>query len=288
MKVVINTYKKHKKTVDNFIISSIKNTSINYIENAESIFKKYDFIQLIYSVDEAFNQVSPIICKDKRETLNIGSSKSHYFSKLDLNEDGFYISNPYIHYRTGKASLTVVRKIDDHYYIFDCNLLLLLEELKLIEYNSVHDKVTRIIYAIGATILAIVAIALIVYGGYRLVELFFINLENDFFHSIFKSIIAVTLGIAIFDLAKQIMEHEVLFRNFSHEEGHQYKVLGKFLSSIIIALSIETLMVVFKITLDDYTNMLYAFYLIIGTTVMFVGLAFFFKTIQNSERSNES
>ncbi|CAA6805070.1 MAG: N-linked glycosylation glycosyltransferase PglG [uncultured Sulfurovum sp.] len=285
MKVVINTYKKHKTTVDNFIINSIKNTSINYIENAESIFKKYDFIQLIYSVDEAFNQVSPIICKDKRETLNIGNSKSHYFSKLDLNEDGFYISNPYIHYRTGKASLTVVRKIDDHYYIFDCNLLFLLEELKLIEYNSVHDKVTRIIYATGATILAIVAIALIVYGGYRLVELFFMNPESDFFHSIFKSIIAVTLGIAIFDLAKQIMEHEVLFRNFSHEDGHQYKVLGKFLSSIVIALSIETLMVVFKITLDDYTNMLYAFYLIIGTTVMFVGLAFFFKTIQNSKES---
>lgn len=290
MKVVINTYKKHKTTVDNFIITSIKNASTNYIDNADIILKKYNFIQLLYSVDEEFNQVSPVICKQQRETVNIGNDKSHYFAKLHLDEDGFYISNPYIHYRTGKASLTVVRKIDDHYYVFDCNLLLLLEELKLIEYNSLHDKITRMVYAIGATILAIVAMALIVYGGYKLIEIFSMNLHSDFFHSIFKSIIAVTLGIAIFDLAKQIMEHEVLFHSFSHEEGHQYKVLGKFLSSIVIALSIETLMVVFKITLDDYKNMLFAFYLIIGTTAMFVGLAFFFKTIQNSkqDKNNES
>ncbi|CAA6825228.1 MAG: N-linked glycosylation glycosyltransferase PglG [uncultured Sulfurovum sp.] len=290
MKVVINTYKKHKITVDNFIITSIKNASINYIDNAESILKKNNFIQLIYSVDEAFNQVSPVICKKQKETLNIGNNKSHYFAKLHLDEDGFYISNPYIHYRTGKASVTVVRKIDDYYYVFDCNLFLLLEELKLIEYNSLYDKTTRMVYAIGATILAIVAMALIVHGGYKLFEIFLMDVHQDFFHSIFKSIIAVTLGIAIFDLAKQIMEHEVLFHNFSHEEGHQYMVLGKFLSSIVIALSIETLMVVFKITLDDYKNMLYAFYLIIGTTAMFVGLAFFFKTIQNSkqDKNNES
>ena len=39
----------------------------------------------------------------------------------------------------------------------------------------------------------------------------------------------------------------------------QNKVLGKFLISIIIALSIETLMVVFKIALGDYTQMLAAY-----------------------------
>lgn len=279
MKVVINLYKKHKLTVDNYIITSIKNGPKGYIEHADILLKKYPFIQLIYSVDKDYNQVSPVICKERKETYSIGKDKSHYFSKLHLDSDGFYISNPYIHYRTGKASLTVVRKIDDQYYIFDCNLILLLEELKLIEYNSVHERVKSIVYAVGATILALVAIALILHGGYKLISIPFLPVGSDFFHSIFKSIIAVTLGIAIFDLAKQIVEHEVLFHSFSHQEERQYKVLGKFLSSIVIALSIETLMVVFKIALDDYTQLLSAFYLIIGTTVMFVGLAFFYKTI---------
>lgn len=290
MKVVINLYKKHKMTVDNYIITSIKNEPAEYIENAEKMLKKYRFIQLIYSVDESFNQASPVICKQRKETFNIGNDKSHYFAKVHLDEDGFYISNPYIHYRTGKASITVVRKINGYYYIFDCNLILLLEELKLIEYNSIHDQVKRAFYAVGSTILAFVAIALLLYGGYKLTTIVSMSLiSNDFLHSIFKSIIAVTLGIAIFDLAKQIMEHEVLFHSFSHEEEHQYKVLGKFLSSIVIALSIETLMVVFKLALYDYEHMLSAFYLIIGTTGMFIGLAFFFKTIKStaSEKKEE-
>jgi len=105
--------------------------------------------------------------------------------------------------------------------------------------------------------------------------------EVEFMHNIFKSIIGITLGLATFDLAKQIFEHEVLFYSFHHPEDKQYKVLGKFLISIVIALSIETLMVVFKIALDDYTHMLSAFYLLIGTTIMLIGLGWFYKTIRD-------
>jgi uncharacterized membrane protein len=106
--------------------------------------------------------------------------------------------------------------------------------------------------------------------------------DIDFLQDIFKSIISITLGLAIFDLAKQIFEYEVLFKSFQHPENRQYKVLGKFLISIVIALSIETLMVVFKIALDDYTNMLSAFYLMIGTTLMFVGLGFYYKILSKT------
>ena len=131
----------------------------------------------------------------------------------------------------------------------------------------------------GVLFLSIVSIMLILYGGYIFVEIIFSFGNIDFLQSIFKSIISITLGLAIFDLAKQIFEHEVLFDSFQHPEDKQYKVLGKFLISIVIALAIETLMVVFKVALNDYTQMLSAFYLMIGTTLMFVGLAYFYKII---------
>jgi hypothetical protein len=41
-----------------------------------------------------------------------------------------------------------------------------------------------------------------------------------------------------------------------------------------------------KIVLDNYQNMLSAFYLLLGTTIMFVGLAYFQKSIK-SDTSNE-
>ncbi len=216
-----------------------------------------------------------------------GVNKKHYFAKLDLDDNGFYLSNPYIHYRTGKSSISIVHYVDDVYYVFDCNLIELLEELKLIEYNSLHDKFKKSIYFLGSLLLVFVAIALIVYGGYVLFALLFSPDDNEFLNEVFKSIISIKLGLAMYDLAKQIFEHEVIFHSFAHEEDKQYMMLSKFLISIVIALSIETLMVVFKLALKDPTQMLSAFYLMIGTTIMFVGLAYFYKTIKETSRKNK-
>jgi len=287
MKQVINTYKKYKLTVDEFIIMMIKSLPKEYIKNADIILKSHPNIQLIYAVDENYKQTSPIICKQRSEDENIGSAKEHYFSQVTFSNDNFYISNPYIHYRTGKSSLTVVHKLDNIYYVFDINLVGLLEDLKLIEFNSTYDKIKRTVYFFGAFMLGLVAIILILYGAYIFGRIIFIQGEHDLLHNIFQTIISITLGIAIYDLANQIFEHEVLFTTFDKEEDRQYKILGKFLTSIIIALSIETLMVVFKIVLGDYDKMLSAFWLLLGTTLMFVGLAYFYKTIKESSCEEE-
>ena len=282
MKEVINIYRKQKINVDSFVKRLIDSLPKDYMTEAQSILKQYRYIQLMYGVNSEYRQITPIMCKKGADSSHINSDKSHYFMKLHLDENGIYISNPYIHYKTGKASVSVVHFVDSTYFIFDIDLILLLEELKLIEYNSFHDKVKRVIYFFGSTALALVSVALIGYG----VFVFFILMSSlqasDFLHDIFRSIISITLGLAIYDLAKQIFEHEVMYQSFHKSEDKQYKVLGKFLISIIIALSIETLMVVFKIALEDLSNMISAFYLLIGTTIMFVGLGYFYKTIQES------
>ena len=287
MKQVINIYRKHKLSVDNFISSFVRSIPQDCVANATSIFEKYKYVQLIYGVDQSYKQSTPIMYRKESDSSHIGSDKSHYFNNLDFDESGVFISNPYIHYRTGKASVSVVRKIDDILYVIDIDLMILLEDLRFIEYNSTHDKVKRSVYFLGSALLTLVAIALIVYGGYVFFALMFTLSTADFLHDIFTSIIAITLGLAIFDLAKQIFEHEVVFQSFHQPDDKQYKVLGKFLISIIIALSIETLMVVFKIALEDHTQMLSAFYLLIGTTIMFIGLAYFYKTIKESSTNEE-
>jgi hypothetical protein len=282
VKEVINIYKKNKLAVDNYIVTLINSLPKDYIENADMILNNNEYIQLIYAVDSDYKQVSPVICRKHRDKSNINSNKAHYFTKLALDENGIYISNPYIHYRTGKASLSAVVFTNNTYYVFDINLIGLLETLRLIEYNRAHNQFKKVVYTVGASLLAIVALLLILYGGYKFISHLIYDADKDFLKGIFESIIAITLGLAIYDLAKQIFEHEVLFSSFDHSEGKQYKMLGKFLISIIIALSIETLMVVFKIALSDYSQMLSAFYLIIGVTIMFVGVGYFYKTIKLS------
>lgn len=284
MKEVINLYKKHYLTIENFIQMLINGFKKDYMLNSSDILKKYHFIQLIYSVDANYKQNSPIICRKEMDDTQVGSDKSHYFTKLQLDDSGLYISNPYIHYRTGKASISIVKRTDNNYFVFDINLLELLEDLKLIEYNSAHDKVKRSVYFLGSSILALIALALIGYGGYVFISLMIYFSDDTFLHDIFKSIISVTLGLAMYDLSKQIFEHEVISPSFHHPEAKKYQVLGKFMISIIIALSIETVMVVFKIALEDYTKMYAAFYLLLGITMLFISLGYFYKTItQKSE-----
>ena len=287
MREIINIYKKNKMTIESYIHSIIATMPKDSIDVADEILKKYNFIQLMYEADKDYKQISPVVCRKERLDEGIGSDKSHYFVKLDLDDKGEYISNPYIHYRTGRASVSVVVAESDRYKVFDINLVQLLEHLKMIEHNSAYERYKKVIYSIGSMFLSIVSILLILYGGYIFVKILFGSADTDFLQAIFKSIISITLGLAIFDLAKQIFEHEVLFQSFEHPENRQYKILGKFLISIVIALAIETLMVVFKIALDDYTQMLSAFYLMIGTTLMFVGLGYYYKILSDTENSDK-
>jgi len=287
MREVIIQYRKHKISVDSFLKSLVQSLPKNYIKESSRILKEHKYIQLIYGVDKDFHQKTPIMFLKESDASHIGSDKSHYFVKLHLDNDRTYISNPYIHYKTGKASLSVVYLQDDTYYVLDINLIVLLEELKLIEYNSTHDKFKRAIYFLASSSLAIVSFALIVYGNFIFLMLMLSLGEGDFLHDIFKSIISITLGLAIFDFARQIFEHEVIFKSFHQAEDKPYKVLGKFIIAIVIALAIEALMVVFKIALDDYGKMLSAFYLIVGTTLMLVGLGYFYKMIKSTTDQEE-
>ncbi|MBT5934520.1 hypothetical protein [Sulfurimonas sp.] len=283
MKKIVQIFKKDQAYIVSHIRGIVGALPRNLLKDSKSIFKKYKYIDIMYSVDSNYKQNSPSIYKNKSIAESIDSDKSQYFSNIDLKDNDVFISSPYIHHTSGNPSISVVQRIGDVYYVIDINMVLLFEELKLIEYNSIHEKTIKLVYIFGSSILGFISLSLIGYGAYVLFALMFSLGGSDFLHDVFKSIVAVTIGLAMFDLSRQIIEQEVLFKSFHKEKNREFKILGKFLVSIIIALSIETLMVVFKIVLDDYTNMLSAFYLLIGTTIMFVGLAYFQKTVTSAK-----
>jgi hypothetical protein len=287
MKKIIQIYKKDQQHIVGHIRGMVSSLPKQFLQESRSIFKKHRYIDMIYTVDSGYKQDSASIYRHKVSDAGLGSDKSQYFSNINLKHNDVYISSPYIHHTSGKPSLSVVYRVEDNYYVIDINMVHLLEELRLIEYNSVHEKVIKSVYILGATILGLISFSLIGYGAYVLAAVMFSLSVENFLHDVFKSIVAVTIGLAMFDLSRQIMEHEVLFKSFHKEENREFKMLGKFLISIIIALSIETLMVVFKIVLDDYRNMLSAFYLLLGTTIMFVGLAYFQKSMKREKGEKE-
>ena len=79
--------------------------------------------------------------------------------------------------------------------------------------------------------------------------------------------------MAIFDLAKNLLEHEVVFKDYTTEAHGSNTLLIKFLISIVIALAIEALMMVFKIAISDYKDILYAVYLLLGIGFLLVTMS---------------
>ena len=94
---------------------------------------------------------------------------------------------------------------------------------------------------------------------------------------IFEATILITLSLAIFDLVRAIFEEEVLGRQKSQDSKMVHKTMIRFLGSIVIALAIEALMLVFKFTIIEPEKLIYAVYLIGGVTLLLVGLSLYVK-----------
>jgi hypothetical protein len=62
----------------------------------------------------------------------------------------------------------------------------------------------------------------------------------------------------------------------------------RFLGSIIIALAIEALMLVFKFAITDPVHIVYAVYLIGGVSVLIIGLAIYVKLVSHKEDEDDS
>ncbi len=92
------------------------------------------------------------------------------------------------------------------------------------------------------------------------------------------------LSLAIFDLVKTLFEEEVLGRPKTDPASSIHKTMVRFLGSIIIALSIEALMLVFKFAMTEPAMLVNAIYIIAGVAMLLVGLAIYIRFTNLGER----
>ena len=210
------------------------------------------------------------------------SAKSYYYRAV--REKRCVLSDPYPSSLTNDLTITASYPIYDDLgelrYIacIDVSLKHILKIAHPSSLQSMFGRSSQIIYSMFS--LALLAVAmLLLFNGIR--SLFMHGWEFNLLDikAMFESTILITLSLAIFDLVKTIFEEEVLGRNEKDETGGMHKTMVRFLGSIIIALAIEALMLVFKFSIIDAANILYAVYLIGGVTMLLFGLAFYLKSI---------
>lgn len=278
MQELMATYNNNEAEIEKFLIETIRNLGqLKELQgnDYEKIFSTFPSLELVYCCDkETLNQTSSNIYRNKISESQKGVNRKYLMNRIHFNETGISVSKPYISSASGKTCITVAKLEQDKIYFLDFRVSKLLQRLGLMEIHEEFNLLNKTFYTLAGGTMVLLALFTL---GYSLVDLFnsiFIK-SHITIEAIFKPIVAITLGLAIFDLAKTLLAQEVFFKSYSANSKAEYKVLTKFSITIIIALLIESLMVVFKIALEDYSQMINAFYLIGGVSLLVIALGVF-------------
>jgi len=277
---LIKAYQQHKSEIERFIIDNVNHNDIIELDHKslERFFQTFKSLKQLYVTNENYHQNSPSFSRDSKDTSSIGTNRTALFKTKKFNENGEYISSPYISSLTGKTIITFIKKVGNSYLVMDFGLIDLLEELGYVTHALFFTRSNKLIYGLIGYGLTLLSIILILYSFIS-----FLFSDSSLIETTFKSIISLTLGLAVFDLGKNLLEHEVVYKDNNPHEKSDSKMFIKFLISIITALSIEALMLVLKISLTkNYDDILNAVYLISGVSLMIATLALFYKFTTNN------
>lgn len=279
MKEYLEVYFQNQSKIENFIEETfLKIGELTRLKEQgfDDIFKLFPSLELVYIINkDTKEQISPNYYRGTQDKNVIGVSREYLLSKIIYHtKTNSAFTSPYVSSASKNSCITFSVKEDDYIIFFDFRLETILERLDLIELNKPFHAITKTFYSIAGFSMFSLSLFIVCYSMYDFVHAFLIKGIFDL-DTIFKPIIALTLGVAIFDLAKTILEQEVFFKSYSKNSKVETKMITKFLISIIIALSIEALMVVFKIAIHDYDKMINAFYLIAGISLIMIALSIF-------------
>ncbi len=251
--------------------------------------------EVIYAIDgNGIQMVDNISSKAKLNGFGKGENRSDraYYYKT-INEHRCMLTDPYPSLVSNALVVTATFPLydkDDKLLAIICIDITLQNILKMVHPSSVDStfgSVTKWVYTAFSAALFLVAILLFIKGITSFLH-FGIDFSAIDINEIFKSTILLTLSLAIVDLVKAIFEEEVLGKEKkkgSSEDSHHTMV--RFLGSIIIALSIEALMLVFKFALTDPNKLLYAVYLLGGIGILIFALSYYLKVNQNSKTNHK-
>jgi len=273
---LVQMYEQSKDLVQEFIVSSLRQVKLTHDQYVKEFFDVFPSLELLYESDVNFVQNSENYYRNRSDMNPIGIDRSYIFN--DKSKDIFF-SQPYISTATGKLCITLVYKTESGYLFLDFRVRALLERFDLIVSRQGFQRLNRYAYGFIGGGLLFLSLFVVFYGFFDFGDrVFKTGISMD---AVFKPIIALTLGLAVYDLGKTILDQEVLPKTQYAKKDLKIKTLLNFSISIIIALLIEALLVVFKISIHDYKDLPYAAVFIISLAIL---LAVFSLIHKNSQK----
>jgi hypothetical protein len=288
---LINEFSKVRKTARAYFCYLLNRHLPNKLpkitqEAVEKSLKKLvannPYIDFAYILDTSGNQIGDNIARVKKYKTGSGenrASRSYFYQPA--KEKKCVLSDPYPSIATGElcvsSSMPIYNENNELLYIvvIDISLASVIDIVHIEKGDSLFRQANKIMYFIFSIALFAVAVILLVHGVSDFIHIEFSKIDTN---NLFESTILLTLSLAIFDLVKTIIQEEIIAANDDQNQTYIHKTMIRFLGSIIIAIAIEGLMLVFKFSMTSPEKLLYATYLLGGVAVLIFALAYYVKS----------
>ncbi|GHB66377.1 hypothetical protein GCM10008107_14460 [Psychrosphaera saromensis] len=248
--------------------------------------RNYPFVELMFTLDSKGVQLSPNIStkslSDKTFGLGKGIDRSYrpYFIKAN-ESDGIGVTEPYLstssHNLCISAALKHVNKEGEVVGI----LVLDIDLSHAIEFLMGDNKRKRFqpffisVYSCIVVGLFFIVGILLYSAGNEIVGLLLDPSTEGLQSKPFGIIIFLTLALAIFDLGKTTMEEEVLMQKDIFRHSSTRRTITRFMATILIAISIEALLLMFKSVLGSPQYLVNAVAMMAASAGLLVGLGIY-------------
>mgnify|MGYP000858772245 FL=1 len=249
-----------------------------------SLCERYPFLKILYVIDEQGIQISEFSTLkgdevSKEHDVGLGRDRRHrpYFQQVKTR-DGAIVTEPYL--SSADSSLCLTTAMPLHcaegvlcYLVLDANLEALVSFLMGDTQRRRFEPLFKALYALlGLSLLLVVGLLMFNALSDLMQALIHpIETETDKLRP-FSIIIVITLAMAIFDLAKTTLEEEVLMHKEVFRHSATRRTTTRFLASIIIAVSIEGLLLMFKSAMGATDHLFEAAFVMFSAALLTVAL----------------
>ncbi|MEO5702283.1 MAG: PDC sensor domain-containing protein [Gammaproteobacteria bacterium] len=291
---VIERYREHREGIRELLASILSGIaapelvgdSTGLCRAMQSLATHYPFADLLYTLDQNGIQTSDNISSEvKPHYVNAGQGRDRsqrpYFI-LARNTDKVMVTEPYLSCASNTLCMSAVVQLHDEVNAQPGYLVLDLDLAKTIAvfmgdssrgrfqplFKSIYVLIVLGLFSVVAVLLysAFTDLATLFQAGHTLEA---IQLKP------FSVIIFLTLALAIFDLGKTILEEEVLMQKDIRRHSSTRRTITRFIAAILIAVSIEALMLMFKGALNNGVETLQGVWMMLTAVGLLVGLGLY-------------
>jgi hypothetical protein len=137
--------------------------------------------------------------------------------------------------------------------------------------GDIMEWLSRGVFGLASLVLMLIAIALSIYGAYLMVAALGQGLDKAG-PGLLEAIGYVVIAVAVFDVAKYFVDEEVIRGREMRIAAEARRSLTKFVSTIVIAVFIEALVMVFREGGRDVSRVLYPAVILLMGILIILGL----------------